>query len=457
LKQLCCRKDGSTEPIKLAIEMRAAFPGTVPDIETLEQFEVALNSSVPSDMCAILCLCPEKNTPVQLLLDIIHTHEKIVIDGTICDNTMYIPPDVFLRMRKEKNLDILYRRIKEELISRKKISDKIAENQRILVQSEQRYRALFNHIHSGVAIYQAYNDGNDFIIMDFNAAAEQIEKIHREQVIGKNALEAFPGIKEFGLFDVLQKVWRTGEPEYHPASFYRDNRIEGWRENYVYKLPSGEVVAVYDDITKQKQTEKQLVSSYENPQKMFVEIIQAMAKLVESRDPYTADHQKRTAALSRRIAKMLGMKEEDVHWIYLAALIHDVGKISVPSEILTKPGKLTPVEFSLVQTHAAVGFEILKKISFPWPVAPMILQHHERMNGSGYPSRLTGNNIQATARILAVADVVEAMNSHRPYRAALGIEKALEEISANSGTLYDPDVVAACVRIFREGKYDWTD
>ncbi len=174
---------------------------------------------------------------------------------------------------------------------------------------------------------------------------------------------------------------------------------------------------------------------------------------VETRDPYTAGHQRRVADLARAIATEMNLPADQIDGIRMAAAIHDLGKISVPAEILSKPTKLTNIEFGLIKTHSQSGYDILKDIDFPWPIARMVLEHHERMNGSGYPNGLTGDNILMESRILAVADVVESMASHRPYRPSLGIEAALEEIEKNKGTLYDNAVADACLRLFREKGY----
>jgi putative nucleotidyltransferase with HDIG domain len=178
--------------------------------------------------------------------------------------------------------------------------------------------------------------------------------------------------------------------------------------------------------------------------------VQALASTVELRDPYTAGHQRRVAALATAIARELGVSKQAVRGLEIAATIHDIGKINVPAEILAKPGKLTPVEFELIKTHAEAGYQILKGVDFPWPVAEMIRQHHERLDGSGYPRGLKAAEILREAKILAVADVVEAMSSHRPYRQGKGLDAALEEIVRNRGCLYDGDAVNACVRLFRE-------
>lgn len=179
-------------------------------------------------------------------------------------------------------------------------------------------------------------------------------------------------------------------------------------------------------------------------------VVQAMARTVEIRDPYTAGHQKQVAGLACAIARELGLSEDNVEGIRVAGIIHDVGKISVPSEILAKPTRLTELEFGIIKTHPEVGYDILKSIEFPWPIAQIVLQHHERMDGSGYLQGLSGEDILLEARILGVADVVEAMASHRPYRAGLGIDKALQEISQNKGILYDSNIVAACIKLFKE-------
>ena len=190
--------------------------------------------------------------------------------------------------------------------------------------------------------------------------------------------------------------------------------------------------------------------------------IQAIAVTVEARDPYTAGHQRRVADLARAIATEMTLPIDIIDGVRMAAAIHDLGKISVPAEILSKPTKLKKTEFDLTKEHPQAGYDILKDIDFPWPIARIILEHHERMNGSGYPNGLTGDNILLESRIIAVADVVEAIGSHRPYRPSLGIDAALEEIEKNKGTIYDNAVTDACLRLFRvkgyqlQGRYTQT-
>ena len=210
-----------------------------------------------------------------------------------------------------------------------------------------------------------------------------------------------------------------------------------------------------EERTKQlKENEEILKKTLSKLRKTLGSTIQAMALIVETRDPYTAGHQQRVADLARAIATEMDLPENQIDGIRMAGVIHDLGKIAEPAEILSKPGRLTEIEYSLIKMHPQVGYDILKEIEFAWPVDMIVLQHHERLNGSGYPKGLSGNKILIESRIMAVADVVEAMASHRPYRAALGIDKALGEITKNKGALYDPQVVDACVRLFTKKGFE---
>ena len=202
-----------------------------------------------------------------------------------------------------------------------------------------------------------------------------------------------------------------------------------------------------------RRLDEQLKDGLEKLKKTFGAIIEALNKLVEARDPYTGSHQRRVADLARAIAVGMGLSTETVDGLSLAAMVHDVGKVAVPSEILNKPGPLSKSEWGLIKNHSRTGYELLKDVEFPWPVAEIILQHHERLDGSGYPDGLKEGEIRLEARILAVADVVEAMSSLRPYRDPHPLEEALQEIEKNRGLLYDPDVVRFCLRLFREKGY----
>jgi len=207
---------------------------------------------------------------------------------------------------------------------------------------------------------------------------------------------------------------------------------------------------MWRELTERKQNEELLKQTLENLRKALNTTIQVMVSAVEIRDPYTAGHQLRSADLACNIAMEIGLPQEKIDGIRMAGSIHDIGKLSVPAEILSKPTKLTNIEFALIKEHSRSGYEILKDVESPWPLAEIVYQHHERMDGSGYPRNLKGEDILLEARIMAVADVVESMASHRPYRPALGIDAALEEIEKNRGTHYDTTVVDACLKLFRE-------
>jgi PAS domain S-box-containing protein/putative nucleotidyltransferase with HDIG domain len=207
------------------------------------------------------------------------------------------------------------------------------------------------------------------------------------------------------------------------------------------------------DITDRMEAEEKLESTLDNLRKAIGGTIQVIVQVVERRDPYTAGHQRRVADLARSIATEMGLSHDMIDGIRIAAMMHDIGKISVPAEILSKPGSLSRLEFGLIKEHPRTGYEILKDVEFPWPIAEIVYQHHERLDGSGYPRGLKGPGQLLEARIIALADVVEAIASHRPYRPSLGIDVALEEIRNMKGKLYDPNVVDAALRLFETKKY----
>ncbi len=214
-----------------------------------------------------------------------------------------------------------------------------------------------------------------------------------------------------------------------------------------------ELLGVLRNITRRKEAEEKLQESFQKLEKTLAGTIQAIRAMVDTRDRYTSGHQQRVTELACAIAEAMGLTKEQIQAVHVAGELHDVGKITLPTEILTKPGRLNEIEFAMIRTHPKAGFDILESIDFPWPIAKMVLQHHERQNGSGYPGGLKANDILTEAKIIAVADVVEAMSSHRPYRPALGLDKALDEIETNRDTLYDPEVTDACMSVFRDGKF----
>jgi len=234
--------------------------------------------------------------------------------------------------------------------------------------------------------------------------------------------------------------------------------IEAWGDTRYDGMGKAERMnGICIDITERKMTEEKLLKSYESIKKTLNDAIGTMVKIVELRDPYTAGHQQKVADLAAAIAREMKFEDGEIDHLKTAAVIHDIGKIHVPSEILSKPGKLSDIEFALIKTHAQNGYTIVKGMDFPGEVAETVLQHHERLDGSGYPNGLKAADMLMKAKILAVADVVEAMASQRPYRPALGIDKALEEIYNNRGRLYDPVVVAACLKLFQKEGFKFTE
>lgn len=215
-------------------------------------------------------------------------------------------------------------------------------------------------------------------------------------------------------------------------------------------------VTYLQNITDRVEAETSLNQSYQKLNRALYASVQALGYAIEQRDPYTSGHQQRIADLAVAIAQSLKLSVETIEGIRISSLIHDIGKISIPFDLLSKPTKLTDLEMSLIKLHVEHGVEIIGKIQFPWPVADIILQHHERMNGSGYPRGITGEQMLIEAKIIAVADVVEAMSSHRPYRPALGIEAALDEISKYRSVLYDASVVDVCVELFHSGGFEFS-
>ena len=277
--------------------------------------------------------------------------------------------------------------------------------------------------------------------------------LHKKNVFASNIDErhvnTFPGIKPHGhyclpiissekLFGVINLYVEAG----HPYSQKEEGLLSAISDILAHMIT-------------RKIAEGNLANTVTQLRQNLGAIIQAMSATVEFRDPYTAGHQRRVADLARAISDEMGLPREKVDGIRMAGNIHDVGKIAIPSEILSKPGQLSPLEYEMIKTHSQVGYDILKNIDFPWPIAEIVHQHHERLDGSGYPSGIKGSEILLEAKILAVADVVEAMASHRPYRPSRGLDIALDEITTKKGILYDPDVVEACQKLFLEKRFEF--
>ena len=330
-------------------------------------------------------------------------------------------------------------------LSRKQITEALRE-------SESKYKSLFECANDAIFLIK----GETFV--DCNTKTLNMFGCTRDQIIGHSPAAFSPRLQPDGR-DSKEKIFEkisltlSGEPQFFE---WKNCRYDGGlfdAEVSFSRVDVGNEVflqAIVRDITDRKQAEEKLEDTLENLRKAMGATIQVIAQVVETRDPYTAGHQRRVADLARAIATEMNLSQNTVEGIRMAGVVHDIGKVSVPAEILSKPGKLTKKEFELIKDHPQTGYDILKDVEFPWPIAIIILQHHEKMNGSGYPQELKGEEISLEARILAVADVVEAIASYRPYRPALGIDVALEEILKNKGIFYDDEAVNACLRLFNE-------
>ena len=322
-----------------------------------------------------------------------------------------------------------------------------------LRESEETFRSLFENMNEGVALHRMVYDEDgkvsDYRILDVNPAYEKHTGIPPERARGMLARQLY-GVEAPPCLEIFETVARTGESRYfetdHPP-------LDGHFEISVFSPRRGWFTTIFSNISGRKKMEMNLQESFGRLGKALGATVQAMAVMVETRDPYTAGHQRRVADLARSMAMEMGLDADEIDGIHMAAAIHDIGKVSVPAEILSKPTKLKEIEFQLIKTHARAGYDIIKDIDFPWPLARTLLEHHERVNGSGYPYGLTGDRLLIGSRVLAVADVVEAIASHRPHRPSLGIETALEEISVQRGVLYDAEAVDACKRLFKEKGY----
>jgi PAS domain S-box-containing protein len=323
-----------------------------------------------------------------------------------------------------------------------------------LQKSEANYRQLFDN--APTAIYQIdfrtgkFLKANDIICKYFGCSQEEITSISPYDLLTKESQKLL--LERLNKMAIGDKV--PEDPEYEFVDKNGKSRWLKLNSKNIYDsegLAGADVVA--HDITERKLAEVKLQQTLDSLNNAVGATIQVMVSAVEMRDPYTAGHQLRSANLACAIAAEMQLHQDKIDGLRMAGSIHDIGKLSIPAEILSKPTKLTNLEFSLIKEHPHSGYEMLKNVESPWPLAQIVYQHHERMDGSGYPQGLKGDEILMEARIMAVSDVVEAMASHRPYRPGLGIDAAMAEIEKNKGTLYDNTVAVACLRLFREKGY----
>ncbi|MCX5814304.1 MAG: PAS domain S-box protein, partial [Proteobacteria bacterium] len=321
-----------------------------------------------------------------------------------------------------------------------------------MMVSEQRYRSIFENSVEG--IFQTRPDGklitvNPAMVIMFGFASPE-EMISGIDDVGKrlyvnpeDRLRYKKALEEQGIIQGFERQ------HYHKdgSKFWVSVNARAVRDS------TGKVLlyeGTVEDITSRKTADEVLKENTEKLRKSLLGTIRAISMIVETRDPYTAGHQRKVSNLATVVAQDMGLPKDTVDNIRMAGIIHDIGKISVPAEILSKPGILTHLEMDLIKIHSQSGYDILKDVELPYPIAEIVLQHHERMDGSGYPQGLKGDQILLEAKIISVADVVEAIASHRPYRPAKGIDAALEEIEKNKGILYDSKIVEACLKLFRE-------
>ena len=344
----------------------------------------------------------------------------------------------------KKNRDrhvITVRKLAEKKLTRAEKATKYADTE---------LKQIFNIASSGIALID-----ENFNVLKLNQSLSRLSGVSINETKGKKCYETF----SCGLCNtprcILTRILGGEEKIEIEVEMKRVNGslIPCILSATPFRGYDGNLIGMVmnlTDITMRKKVENKLKDTLKDLREVLRGTIQAMALTVERRDPYTAGHQRRVTDLARTLAKEMGFPRDKIQAIRMAGVLHDIGKLAIPSEILSKPYGLTETEFDLIKNHSKLGYDILKPIKFPWLIAKIVLQHHERMDGSGYPQGLSGEDILPEARILGLADVVEAMASNRPYRPALGINKALEEISINKGILYDVEAVNACLKVIKD-------
>ncbi len=296
-----------------------------------------------------------------------------------------------------------------------------------------------------LALHAAEVEVPELVLLDINMPGMNGFEVCK-RFKAQEEMREVPIIFVSALSETLEKVtgFELGAVDYVTKPYQREELLARVRTHLELSRLRHHLETMVEERTRELRASEAKVRA------SLLESVTAIAATVEMRDPYTAGHQRRVADIAVKIAEELQLRDDEILGLRLASVVHDVGKIKVPVEILNKPGRLSELEFSLIEEHPQAGYDILKEIDFPWPIAEIVRQHHERLDGSGYPQALSGGDILREAQILAVADVVDAMTTHRPYRAGLGIEAALEEITRKRGMIFAEDAVDACIRLFRE-------
>jgi PAS domain S-box-containing protein/putative nucleotidyltransferase with HDIG domain len=374
--------------------------------------------------------------------------------------TAYADEDVLERAKKSEPYGYIVKPFEHrELHSTIEMALQRYSAEKALRESEEKYRNLVERSLQGLMILQ----GRKPRIVFANPMLSQITGYRIEELYALTA-EKTSRLLHPQDREQVEKIYqerldgRDSEQPIEAQIIRKDGQIR-WVQIFASRIGHNGRHALQVsciDITERKKAEEDLRQSYEKLSRLTEEIVEVLASAVEMRDPYTAGHQRRVAVLACAIAERMRVSRERIQGLRMAALIHDIGKIYVPAEILSRPGGLSDIEFSLIKNHSQAGYDLLRSIEFPWPVAEIVLQHHERLNGSGFPQGLKGEKILLEARILAVADVVEAMSSHRPYRPAHDVQDTLDELKRKRGTEFDSQVVDCCLALYQEEGFSLT-
>lgn len=316
-----------------------------------------------------------------------------------------------------------------------------------LRENQEVYENFFENSKSANVIYSTDDYGDTFSIVHVNKAFENIEDMKREDVIGKKVDELFKGAETTGVFDIFKEVYRTGKSRHIPTTLFSFRGHNVWRENYIFKLSTGDIVASYIDHTNEKNLEEERITNYE-------QTLVSLVELIEHRDSYTGGHSMRVATYSQMVAQEMGYSESDCNLIYRAGILHDIGKIITPDAILLKPGILNDNEYELIKSHVTSGADMLEKIPMYKHMSEIVRAHHERIDGSGYPNNLKADEIPPLARIMAVCDSFDAMTTNRIYKGRKSVDEAILELKALSGKDYDEDVVKAAAIVLGKVELD---
>jgi PAS domain S-box-containing protein/putative nucleotidyltransferase with HDIG domain len=343
--------------------------------------------------------------------------------------------------KAQRELQELNEKLQQEVIERKQAEEEIR-------RLKDFNAGIVQNMAEGIAV----EDAEGYIIF-VNPAAADLLGYSPEELVGQHWMVIVSPDQHPSVQAAYERLMHGEADRYELQLVRQDGTLVPVLVSGSPRVEDGRfagTLSVFTDITEHKQVEEELQQSLERLRRTFDETVNALASAIRTRNPYTAGHQWRVAQLASAIAEEMGLPEEQIEGIRVAGLIHDIGKISVPLEILSNPDGISELEYGIIKAHPQIGYDILKAVEFPWPVAEIVLQHHERLDGSGYPQGLSGEEILLEARILGVADVMDAITSHQPYRAARGLDRALEEISRNRGVLYDPGAVGACLKLFKQ-------